>query len=156
MDATTVAGLATSLSSATTIVKTVLGMKVDAEVKSAIIDLQNSLISAQGAALASMAEREELMVRIKELEAQIKSSDDWSAVANHFKTDEFSGGKFVYRSDEREGLFCPKCFENHSISRLQEGRGGNGRHVAECLQCDTKLVLSAGRTPTPPQRGHFW
>lgn len=67
VDPTTISGLASSLASATQVTKAILGMKVDSEVKAAIIGLQNSLIMAQNSALASLGEREVLQNKVDEL-----------------------------------------------------------------------------------------
>ena len=71
MDVSMVSGLASSLSSATQLAKALLGMKIDSEVRAAIIELQNSLIAAQSAALGSLAERDELYRKLKALESQL-------------------------------------------------------------------------------------
>ena len=146
MDVSMVSGLASSLSSATQLAKALLGMKIDSEVRDAIIELQNSLISAQSAALGSLSERDVLYRKLKELEQQIESFSDWKSTRNKFVAVEFSTGSVAYQSadSEFEGIYCPKCLENRRISRMQEVRFENGAHRGECLQCETKLSLVKG------------
>ena len=146
MDVSMVSGLASSLSSATQLAKALLGMKIDSEVRDAIIELQNSLISAQSAALVSLSERDVLYRKLKELEQQIESTSDWKNTRNMFVAVEFSMGSVAYRSGELEfeGIYCPKCLENKRISRMQESRFENGAHRGKCLQCDTNLSFAKG------------
>ncbi len=148
MDPSTIAGLASSLSSAATLSKTLLGMKIDSEVRDAITALQSELISAQSAALTSLSERDEMYRKIQELEEALSEKTDWIETASKFETFE-TRKAFAYRAKEGspEGLYCPKCFENKGLSRLQEDHWKNGAHYGTCLQCDVRLEFDKGTTP---------
>ncbi|MBD3773211.1 MAG: hypothetical protein IE921_06495 [Rhodobacteraceae bacterium] len=129
-------------------------MKVDSEVKAAISEIQSSLIAAQSAALASLAEREELFRELQELRKQLEARDEWTSTRAKFVTFE-TRLAFAYKSEAFEGLYCPKCFENMKLSRLQEHRYHNGAHTGECLQCGTELRFEKGATPQV-KRGGNW
>ena len=146
MDVSTVAGLASSLKTAGDMAKAMLGMKIDAEVRDAISALQNSLITAQSAALESLVERDELYRRLRDLEKKVEEAEDWRTFKKQFKPVDYSNGKITYTSENPDypGLYCPKCFENNRASRLQEIRASNGFRAVECLQCDTRLTLASG------------
>ena len=149
MDVSSVTGLVSGLQSATTLAKSVLGMKIDSEVRDAIIALQNNLIATQSAALENLAERDELYRRLREFEKRAEEASKWEAIKMHFKPSEYGTGPVVYTSESADfpGLYCPKCFENGRPSRMQETRASNGFHKAQCLQCETVLKLSSGANP---------
>ena len=146
MDVSMVSGLASSLSSATQLAKALLGMKIDSEVRAAIIELQNSLIAAQSAALGSLAERDELYRKLKALESQINAAEDWKITRQNFSAIEFPTGALAYKSEATEfpGIYCPKCIENNVITRMQEMNFEGGARNGRCLQCETSLSFTAG------------
>ena len=147
MDGSTITALAASLSSATNLAKLVLEMKVDDKVRSSIIELQNSLISAQSAALTSLAEREALQSKVIELETKLHAVEDWQEAAKSYLPREFSTGEFAYVSEREDiaGIFCPKCFENQRLARLQEQKAENGGHSAHCLHCESRFRFRRGK-----------
>jgi len=150
MDGSLIAGLASSLSSAASLSKTLLGMKIDTEVRDAVIAIQSDLISAQSAALQSLEERDRLYRRIQDLESEINRRANWAAIAAKFEPYETSLA-FAYQSSDQEfkGLYCPKCFENERLARLQESKSRYNGHVGRCLQCETKLKFESGEPITP-------
>lgn len=158
MDISTIAGLGSSLSSALTVTKAVLGMKIDQEVREAVSQLQGSLIAAQTAALESLAEREVLFKKVMELEAKINSTEDWKEKSKSFNSVEFSSGAFAYQSseDRHPGVYCAKCFENERASRLQEEKHKNGAHRGRCLQCGSDFRFSSGTISNVDSGSRSW
>ena len=155
MDVATISGLATSLASAATMTKSLLGMKIDSDVRQAVIELQNSLISAQSAALSGLAERAELMQMVSELKLEMSNQDTWKKLKVEFYTESYPNGRFFYISKNTlyPGKYCPKCFENGRLARLQESMESRGGHSVECLQCETNLRLQSSTIPVRVDRG---
>lgn len=145
MDGASISALAAGISSAVSTTRALLSMKVDGEVKAAISELQFSLITTQSAALESLAERDEMRRRIDSLEQEIQRKAVWDEVRSRF-VDYETNLALAYRSDDERhpGLYCPKCFENEKISRMQEVRSNRRGHSGNCLQCGTQLQFSPG------------
>ncbi len=153
MDVSTIGGLVSGLNSATQIAKAILGMKIDSEVKSAIIELQNSLIAVQSSALSSLTEREELFRKVQQLESALIEKKDWDEVRKLFGPVEYENGHVAYFSEDSHwpGVYFLKCIENKNISRMQETKNRNGFHKLDCLQCQTSLKISSSMIESPPR-----
>lgn len=147
MDASTFAGIAASLSSATTVAKAMMGMKIDDEVRDAVSKLQSDLISAQSAALRGLAERAELLERLEAADQKIKGYTNWAEEADKYHLVEFPTGSQVYvrraehLNDEPSHKLCPNCFQKGQKSILQSTKGRNGGESVQCLNCDANLKL---------------
>lgn len=153
VDASAIAAGVSSLSSAGTILKALLGMKVDQEVRSKIVELQNEILSAQSAALNSLAEKAALLGRIEALEQELRSINSWEDEASRYCLTEFPTGVQVYilREDranaEPSHRLCPTCFQEKRKSILQVKNKHSGGESVECLICKRKLILSPFPTP---------
>lgn len=143
-----VSGIASSLASATTITKTLLGMKIDQEVISKVSELQNAIMTAQAAALSGLAERAELIQRIEQLEFELKARGDWEKESSRYRLEETPAGPHIYvlMPDESRGepphRLCPNCFQKKQKSILQTTVKSNGYEKVSCPSCKIELTLS--------------
>ena len=153
-DVPTLSALATSLSSATTLTKTILGMKIDQEVISKVSALQSEIMSAQSAALAGIAERMELFAKTETLEKKLRLVDDWKEEASRYRLTTFPTGAQVYvlvaeKADgEPEHRVCPNCFQTQRKSLLQTIARVRGGEVVDCPNCKLRLeLIQSGPAP---------
>lgn len=143
-----ISSIASSLASATVLTRAVLGMKIDSEVIAKVSVLQSEIMTAQSAALTSLAERALLMSRVAELEQVLRQTQDWESQAKRYRLTEFPSGAQVYvlrpdcAEDEPEHRICPKCFEDRKRSIIQTTNRHSGGEVVKCPNCNLELTLS--------------
>jgi len=153
MDGSTFAGIASSLSSATTLARAMLGMKIDDEVRDAVSKIQSDLVVANSAVLVGLAERAELLENIDKLKNDLREKTNWDNVSSKYALKEFPTGAQVYvlketTEGEIEHKLCPNCFQNREKRILQSTSDDRGGEYVQCLKCEAKLTLV---TPRPPQ-----
>jgi len=119
MDLGAIQGMLVSLKAATDVSKALFDLKVTADVQTKIIDLQGALLAAQSSALEAVNSQHALQERIRELEAQVKDTQDWGVQAQRYAlVCPWRGPAQVYalRSAEAAGeqphYLCTNCFHN--------------------------------------------
>src|ERR1043165_4290532 len=154
VDMTAIAGVAGSLNSAGQILKALLGMNIDHEVRAKVAELQGEIISAQSAALSSLAERAALLSRVEELEAEIRAGRSWEAEASRYELQQFPAGPQAYAlipekaNGEPIHKLCPACFQKRKKSIMQPITAPGEGEVVDCPDC--KLRLELVESPPPP------
>lgn len=138
-----------ALKSAYEIAKTLKNIDDRVKLNSAVIELQEQILSAQEAG-ASAKER------IQELEAIVASHDQWGETANRYALRDYGGATYAYelKAEEANGepihRICPNCFERQSRSILQfRFRDNVGRDHYSCLACKTEFEFGLYREPAP-------
>ncbi|MER9191221.1 hypothetical protein [Mesorhizobium australicum] len=129
-----VAEIATGYSALRSAYEIVKGLKdTDDRVKlnSAVIDLQEQIITAQEGAGAARD-------KIREMEATIAAHEDWNKIADLYQLKDFGDGTFAYEltpgvSNEPLHLACPNCFQSRKRSILQFFDTYVGRRRYECM-----------------------
>lgn len=133
----------TGLNNAVTIARTLVGIRDEVKLNSAVIDLQNTIIDAQSKVLSAQQEHMEKDKVIETLEAQIKSLQDWSSERDNYQLVRMTfNGVHVYIPKTHSGRFetalklCPSCFQKGNKSILQDNFPGTQatgrRHVLIC------------------------
>ena len=119
MDMTAVQAMMGSLKAATDISKALFDLKTTAEVQSKVIEIQSALLSAQSSALEATNAQFSLKERVRELEAQIKSYEDWGnqqqryLLANPWRgAAQVYALKKVHAEGEEPNFLCTNCFHN--------------------------------------------
>jgi hypothetical protein len=132
-----------ALKKAYEIAKSLKDINDQVALNSAVIELQNQILSAQDAAQTA---RE----RVADLEARLAELLDWKAIADRYQLKDFGESTFAYelKADKAEGepahLICANCFQQRKRSILQYTHG-NGRRYFDCQSCKTRQGLGADR-----------
>lgn len=143
-------GAITGLKTAADIVKGVIGLKIDAEVSSKMIQLHSEIVSAQASASAAYADHLSVLHRIRELEEEIARVKAWETEKQRYQLVQVNNGAFAYalKSDskgtEPPHWICAKCYEDGKRSILQH----NGIEFAResraiCPVCKAEIADSS-------------
>ncbi|RWD31162.1 hypothetical protein [Mesorhizobium sp.] len=136
-----IAELATGYSALTTAYEMAKGLKnIDDRVKlnAAVIDLQETILTAQQATAAARD-------TIRELEATIASYENWDAIADRYQLRDFGGGTFAYdlRADQANGepqhRICANCYQKRQRSILQFRYRDSGQDHCKCHSCNSEF-----------------
>jgi hypothetical protein len=146
--AAAIARAASSLQAAGHLVKSLIGLKVTAEVQAKIVELQTAIFDAQGDALAAQAEQFTLTQRVRDLEAEVADAKAWEAEKQRYQLQEFPTGALAYvlkpetANGEPPHRICPNCYQEGHKSILQTTAKHSGGEMVDCLRCKSRLVLS--------------
>lgn len=132
------------------LVKAGKGVIDQATMASALYEVQQRLIDAQGAALQALEEQSKLARHVQELEAKLAVREDWKEVAAGFELTLVAQGVSVWteRSRDKEIALvdalklCPNCFEQGHKSILQMQRlHVNRERSLNCGRCNNKIIF---------------
>ena len=127
---------------------TVVNGKIDAEVKTAAADLNNSILSLQGTLFSLQSENHELQKSVHTMEKQLANLANWENTTSQYELKELSSGVFVYcLKDDQCNIqpmhfICPSCFQEQRKSILTcTGRTFSGRHyVCQSPSCKAEFT----------------
>lgn len=128
VDALTIGGALSSLKTAADIAKALLGLRDEMQIRNKVIELQSAILSAQSDALQSQAEQNNLLHRVRELEAenaQLKSN-------------------LSTKPKVPEARMCPLCNNEMRVTKETDddifGVMGIKVHHMECNSCKHKTA----------------
>lgn len=143
-----IAEIATGYSALTTAYEMAKGLKnIDDTVKlnAAVIDLQETILTAQQATASARD-------KIRELESIIASYEKWEAVAERYQLRDFGGGTFAYdlRADQANGepqhRICATCYQKRQRSILQFlYKDGLDQDHYKCHSCGSEYAFGHAR-----------
>lgn len=123
----------------------------------AVIDLQQTILTAQQAQMG-------LLNEISELKERLKAADDKRRELDRYEMVDVRGdGRVAYRlkedaaNGEPTHLACPVCFKRGEISILQFRLKSEDQDYYDCFSC--KIALKFGKrlpTPRPPISRGGW
>src|SRR5258708_6000741 len=148
MDMTLFTAASANLNAGLQIAKTLLSMKVGAEVVAKTNELQGVLASAMGQVLELQSALHVQHARVRELEAQIARHVDFDAQAKRYELKSVSEGALTYalkagaENGEPEHWLCVHCFERRERSILLYARPTLGRRIYACPTCKTEISVS--------------
>jgi hypothetical protein len=148
MPAAAIAGAASSLQAAGQLVKSLIGLKVTAEVQAKIVELQTAIFDAQGDALTAQSEQFALAQRVRDLEAEVAEAKAWEAEKQRYQLQEFPTGALAYvlkpeaANGEPPHRICPNCYQEAHKSILQTTARHSGGELADCLRCKGRFTLA--------------
>jgi hypothetical protein len=151
VDISAIAGLASSLKSASDLVKAMIELRDTAAFQSKLIDLQSEIRSAQSSALTANAEQAAMADKLRQLERQLAEYESWEREKERYQLKDFGGGTFAYvlRADKASGephhMLCPKCFQERRKSILQGYGRTEGQEAVHCQSCERTIYLGAVR-----------
>lgn len=128
-------------------VKGLQALKSEADINGAVINIQRTLLEAQGAALEDRERQMELIARIEILERRLRDLDDVQVDKSRYALTEFPTGRFAYvlkdeaANGEPAHKVCVKCLDEGKKSVLQTVHKHSGGESVHCPSCKEKLVL---------------
>lgn len=130
--------------------KALVGIRDEARLNAAVIDLQRQAIELQGHIRAADAENFTLLQRVRALEAEIGSLKDRSAELERYELKNIGGGASAYmlkpamRGTEPPVWLCPACYVNGKKAILQRTMQTGHGHLYTCGGCGAKTVVGWG------------
>jgi hypothetical protein len=129
-DMTLIQGAVTSLKTAFDITKGMMKLKSDAEIQLQVIELQDTILSAQSNALAAQAEQYTMIQRVRDLEERIARMNTWDEEKKRYKLVKLwdSSTCLVYalkescKGGEEPHRICTKCYDDGRRTILQPKR----------------------------------
>lgn len=109
------------------------------EFKDKIIELQGAIFMANERYSALLEENDKLKSKVAKLEA-------WDSEKKKYELKELHTGNFAYvlKKPEKKSspphYLCPKCYEDHKKSILQENDMGSNGTVLQCFDCKTYVI----------------
>lgn len=132
-----------ALKSAFDITKTLADIGDRVGLNEVAIKLQGQIIAAQQATL-------EAQERLRELEASVRTFEDWNAQKARYRLADYGAGTFAwelrpeYADGEPPHRACPKCFERRVRAILQfKNRTHAGQDLYVCSSCDAEIFFGA-------------
>lgn len=121
----------------------------------AVYDLTEQILAAQEKYAA-------VVDRVRDLEKQVSTFENWDAEAKRYQMKDFGGGTFAYplKLEMAEGepphTLCCKCYNNRKKGILQS-KGVNAFHqqMVKCSECDTDFSLGVKSEPTVRSRRSY-
>jgi len=144
MPAAEFSALFTSLNTLRIMVSAAKDMSDNHKIVTAVTDIQNQLMQAQGGMLAGLEKQQAQASRISELEAEIKTLKNWEAEAQRYELAAFATDVFAYRLKEsmRNGepahWICSKCYQKSEKGFLNYESETHGRKTFKCVACNAK------------------
>lgn len=121
----------------------------------ALEDVRTKLYDAQTAALAAIEASIAQADRVRALEAEAASRDDWASEAKSYELREVATNVHAWVGKGITGYFgaavklCPICFEQRKkmilqASQVRSSTGGSMRESLDCGGCGTKIGFNGG------------
>lgn len=136
------------------LIKALVGVKSGVDVAAKAIELQNIIISLQGAVGATQSANAELNETIKSLKEKLAQVDDFQSEVSRYQLTQPWTGSIVYALKESmsEGepphYLCTACYQNKRKSILNCAEVSSGWTKYVCPQCKASLDTGyRGRVP---------
>ena len=156
MDVGSMAAVMTSLSTAGTMLKAMLGIRDSRKVDAAVSDLNRIILEAQGAAIKAQHEQFQMVRRIGELEAELAASRRRQQDRDLYQLHDFGSQTLCYvlKEEVAKGTafshrLCVTCFDAGQRGTLQfDARTIMSQDIYRCGRCKTETKLGTPITPT--------
>ncbi len=146
VDLLAIKGAVDGLKAARDIAKTAIGLHDAALLQDKVIELNDTIISAQSSALDAQADQFALVERVSELEKEIARFETWETEKQRYRLTQCAPGAFAYtvkRSEARgepSHALCTACYERGVKSILQtNGELMISRHAWVCPSCGAEM-----------------
>jgi hypothetical protein len=146
MDLAAIQAAVGSLKAAADISKSLMQMKVTADVQGKVIELQGALLDAQNAALQATTAQFELLERVRSVEAELKARNDWDGQRGRYAlVAPWRGPAQVYAlkrdaaADEAPHFLCANCFTSGRRSIVNPVKSKDGFLQMVCPNCRSTL-----------------
>lgn len=136
----------TGLKTAGQIAKAIHQLVTSAEVKAKVIELQDSIFSAQQNALTAQSEQFTMIQRIRDLEEEIARIKAWEEQKKRYKlVNPWGGPALVYafkescKGAENPHWICAKCYDDGRRTVLQPRQAAKGWMNLVCATCKSEI-----------------
>ncbi len=148
-----------SIRAASLVVKGIISLDKDVEVKQEASKLLGIILDLQQKALEIQPVYQSLLEENIRLKKELAEQSNWAKTASCYQLTEVSSGVFVYVLQKaKEGLepehwACPRCFENKkkSILQLAKERGDPAKYI--CLECQNAIYVDSAYSLHGGQNG---
>src|SRR5271157_3931640 len=121
------------------LLKTLFKVTRDEDVRNAVFEIQNELLSLQDRLFAANARFEEQVAKVECLQKQLDERDKWDEVASKYALFHPAQGMSVYRNRSDMQIWaCPNCFESRQISILNRPSVETENYV--CHACKFEIM----------------
>ena len=154
VDLIAIKGAVDGLKAARDIAKTAIGLRDAALLQSKVIELNDTIITAQSSALDAQADQLTLAKRIEDLERQIAEMEKWNGEKQRYDLNEIIPGVYAFALKEAERCstpahyMCANCFNEGHLAILQkETRMPYRTEFLNCHRCGLEVVTHGTRRP---------
>lgn len=142
-DALTIAQAFTSLQATAKIAKTLIGVRDQSIIDAKLIELNQSLITAQGNVMQAQSEQAALIQEVRSLKEQIMKLENWENEKARYQLIIPWAGFYVFalkdsaKNGEPPHWICQKCYEDGRKVILQNVHKNNNRRITfvTCPHC---------------------
>jgi len=138
-----------SIKAAFDIAKGVQALQTTTDVKQAISDMLDQLLSARLQAVEAAESEAKLQAEIESLRNTLATMKAWEEEAAKYALKEVAQGTYAFQRTEFEDprvWLCPNCFDDRRKSVLQTELISAGRMtMLQCKRCDFEIVTDGHR-----------
>lgn len=134
--------------------KGIAALKTTTEINHAIIDIQQTLLEAQTAALSDKEKIADLSHQIAELQKILSARQNWENEKNRYRLSKTPYGSYCYEliaekaNGEPPHMLCEKCFHDGQKSILHHSKKSMGsQEMITCNRCNAVLTHSFSALP---------
>jgi len=135
--------------------KAIVSGKIDDEVKAKATELNNSIITLQGAIFSVQSQNHELLDAKRRIEEELSKSNNWNRTANKYILNEVCTGVFLYSLKENPDNpepfhhICPNCYASQKVSILTKNEisFAGEEYVCKSPECKAKYLDYSNQKP---------
>ena len=147
MDIGSITAAIGGLKAATEMAAALIDIRDATKLQSKIIELNQTIMSAQAAALNAQSEQFDLIDRIRSLEEKLNTIEDWEKTKSNFALSEIAEGRYVYThvgadpDKDPNPYYCATCLDTkRQLTILQTVDHSVGRaRSLNCSACKTAI-----------------
>jgi superfamily II helicase len=150
---------AASLKVASDITKSILSLRDEAKIHAKVMELNAAIMDAQNSALSAQLSSLAQVGRIRELEERLVQMENWEREKQRYELHEVSPGVLTYTLKEAMSAgepahqLCARCYQDGKKSILQHEHLAVGRtEVLICDRCDSELITAGLRQAEQPSK----
>lgn len=155
VDIAAISGAMTALNSAMDIAKSIKSAADAAKINSLVIDLQSTIMQAQGEAMKAQQAQSTQVDQIRKLEEEVARLKAWDAEKEDYELKEVWRGAFAYmlkpdmRGSKPPHWLCQHCYENGKKSLMQHQGAVPTTASGSLFKCPTCNAAFAVDRRTP-------
>ena len=118
--------------------------KVEAEVRSKVVDLRDALIAVQSQLLDARVQMHDLVDENRKIKRELAEREEWKQRVDRYELVNAPGEVMVYRfKGQTPHYVCPACYEEKKLHILQDGTGYSG--TWKCSGCGKYFNVDPAR-----------
>lgn len=127
-------------------IRVILSLSTDSKVTQAAIGVQANILELQPQMSAAQTKMQELVISAGELEAKLRTYEDWDKVKKNYEAVEILQGLLAYslKPDANIGephhYICPRCYLHRKKSFLLRARITSSNY--SCQECRFEMLLT--------------